>query len=304
MEEEMSKDGVKRGWENLIVQAYSEAYNLYGDFGLQLSHFKDHIVSIAKKRQASNAEESINIDFIKSLNTNDLYLSVACAHHCETAWHYFIRNYKKYIHDLATFLCQGVDAARELTDSVLSNLLMPDSSGQSRIASYNGRSSLATWLRVIVAHRSANERERKCNLMKHIESIPDIVDEAALENMEKDLRSIEYNNLIHDCFNTVLKGLTARERLLLLWRYDEGLRLGQIARILHVHQSTVTRRLERIQKRLHHEAISFLASKYHLSHTALEECLSEILENPPYSILDFIKEAPAPVEQADGASIT
>ena len=68
----------------------------------------------------------------------------------------------------------------------------PDRSGHSRIASYDGRSSLATWLHVIVTHRVANERVRKWNTVERPGDMPDVADHAALGDLEAELRAHRY----------------------------------------------------------------------------------------------------------------
>ncbi len=78
---------------------------------------------------------------------------------------------------------------------------------------------------------------------------------------------------------------------MLLWRYQDGLQLGQIARLLGIHQSNVTRQLERMQGKLRDDVIATLASKHGLSRSAIQECLEDIVENPRHqvSILEFVK---------------
>ena len=83
--------------------------------------------------------------------------------------------------------------------------------------------------------------------------------------------------------------LTDRERLLLLLRYENGLQLGQIGRLLGLHQANITRQLGRVQAKIRQSFESTLIHKYKLGQAAIDECLSEIAENPAYSILALIK---------------
>jgi RNA polymerase sigma factor (sigma-70 family) len=186
-------------------------------------------------------------------------------------------------------MSSNTDSAAELADNVLVDLFLPDASGDSRIASYEGRSSLATWLRVIVSHRATNERERLCNNMDGTDCIPEIVDQKSLWKMDASLRFVRYRDIIEDSFYYSCKSLTERERLLLLLRYDEGLRLGEIADLLSLHQSTITRQLIKIYKKLRIEMVMILSSKYHLDTAAIEECEEDILESSLHSILPYIK---------------
>ena len=85
--------------------------------------------------------------------------------------------------------------------------------------------------------------------------------------------------------------LAPRERLILLWRYEDGLQLGHIARLLGIHQCNVTRQLERLQSRLREDVEAILAAKHGLSRLAIRECLDDVVENPLHqvSILEFVK---------------
>src|SRR5262249_19028827 len=119
----------------------------------------------------------------------------------------------------------------------------------------------------------------------------EIPDEPALENIELTVRAQRYGAVLGDSLKSACSRLTPRERLILLWRYEDGLQLGQIARLLGIHQSNVTRQLERMQGKLRDEVVSILSRKHGLSRSAIQECIQDIVENPRHgvSILDFIK---------------
>lgn len=97
-----------------------------------------------------------------------------------------------------------------------------------------------------------------------------------------------------DCVKTALDNLTTRERLMLLWRYEENMQLGEMAKLLGIHQSNVTRQLEKLQARLCDAITSLLSSKHNLSPPAIAECLRGAAERPLHfiSLLDLIKQTP------------
>jgi hypothetical protein len=64
---------------------------------------------------------------------------------------------------------------------------------------------------------------------------------------------------------------------------------GQIGRLFGLHQANITRQLGRVQAKIRQSFESTLIHKYKLGQAAIDECLSEIAENPAYSILDLIK---------------
>ena len=274
-----------------IERAYQEGRATH-DLSLNQEYFESHVNWVVRKNLGSDAPSSDIAAFIMGLHANDLYLALACAQKADKAWDRFNALYRKYINDLANFATLTNNAA-DLADSVLADLFLPDHSGQSRIASYQGRSSLATWLRAIICHRAVNERERLCNNAEDLEAVLEIADDTALSKMEALLRSSRYGSVIRESLRCSCQVLSERERLLLLLRYDDGLQLGQIARLFGVHQSTITRQIDAACKKLREAVIANLLTEHKLDRAAIDECKADILENPCYSILSLI--APRPV---------
>jgi len=104
------------------------------------------------------------------------------------------------------------------------------------------------------------------------------------------LRGLRYEEMIEDSLRKSCNCLSDRERLLLLLRYDEELQVSQIARLLGVCPSTITRQLERVHGKLRENVVSALAANHNLQQAAIEECLTDLLDNPSHSILALIKE--------------
>src|ERR1041385_491115 len=296
--------------ESIISRAYEEGLTRYGDLGLDLSVYRARIHSIIAKHVDPSADPKQSITFAKALHGRDLYLATACAQHspgsqdntsgsrgnADIAWKTLELNYKAFVYDLVRFFYRPGFISQDLADNIIADLFLPDRSGVSRIASYDGRSSLSTWLRVIVCNRSINAQRCSANA-KSTDIQPEIPDEPALESIEMTLLARRYRAALEDSLGCACRKLTPRERLVLLWRYEDGLQLGQIAKLLGIHQSNVTRQLERMQSKLRDDVIAVLSTKYGLSRSAIKECLEDITENPRHeiAILDFLK-----VLQPDG----
>lgn len=276
-----------------VFQAYGQGYASHGQLDLQLEDFKSHVIWVASKHLIPDAPNPVRINFVRALHTTDLYLALACARGSEAAWDRFTLMYGGYLQATANFVTAPSTTATEIADNVLVDLFLPGPSGRSRIGSYEGRSSLATWLRVVVTHHAANERERLRNSIGDPQ-VPDVADELATSRMDASLRACRYGKMIRDALRSSCDCLTERERLILLLRYDEGLQFGQIARIFGVHQSTITRQMERSCKRLREAVIATLSTKYDLNPAAINECQEDILENPGYSVLAFLEPRPTP----------
>jgi RNA polymerase sigma-70 factor len=304
---------LKTDLESIIASAYSEGQMRFGDLGLDLPTYADRIDSIVRKHLGRSASADHAARFVKALHGRDLYLASACAQSSPgmarqnspeptdracVAWKTLENTYKGLIYDLVRFFYRTSFVAQDLADNILADLFLPDRSGRSRIASYDGRSSLGTWLRVVICNRSINA-QRCSACAKSTDLQPELPDAPALANIELTVRARRYGTALEDALVLACRGLTPRERLMLLWRYQDGLQLGQIARLLGIHQSNVTRQLERMQAKLRDDVIAVLSSKHRLSGSAIQECLEDIIENPRHevSILEFVRATQDPSHQ-------
>ncbi len=304
---------LKTELEPIIAGAYSEGQARFGDLGLDLPTYTDRIDSIVRKHLGRAPSAGHALSFVKALHGRDLYLATACsqsspgtARHnsaeppeqASVAWKMLESTYKGLIYDLVRFFCRTSFTAQDLADSILADLFLPDRSGHSRIASYDGRSSLGTWLRVVICNRSINvQRCSACT--KSTDLKYELPDGPAVANIELTVRAQRYGTAVEDSLGTACRGLTSRERLMLLWRYQDGLQLGQIARLLGIHQSNVTRQLERLQGKLRDDVMAILSTKHGLSSSAIQECFEDIVENPRHevSILEFVKAMQGPFQE-------
>ena len=305
--------------DETIAALYFEGYSRFGDLGLDLKAFNERVRNIVRKYLGLSPAADEALAFVRSLHGRDLYLTIACAQHglgapesgggisaheASIPWKTFEATYKGHIHNLARLFHHPGFIADDLADSVLADLFLPDRSGVSRIASYDGRSTLATWLRVVVfnrainVHRSSNDSSPDPDILSKLEDLP------ALRNIDLAVRAARYGPALKDSIATACRGLTPRERLMLLWRYEHGLQLGQIARLLGIHQSNVTRQLEHTQSKLREEVIAILRQRHGLSHSAIEECLHDMVDNPVQniSLLGLIKLAQKPLTDDEGES--
>jgi RNA polymerase sigma-70 factor (ECF subfamily) len=271
-----------------IAEAYSTVLAVHGCLDLEEDVFASRIWAITRKYLEPDSSDTEIAEFISCLHAADLYLAAACAQNSEGAWRRFDAVFRKDLNHVCCHLGYGVFP--ELVQTLWSDLFLPDRSGQSRIASYDGRSSLGTWLHVIVTHRVINELKRKSNAVQRLICLPEVVDHRALSSVEARPHSSRYETTVKKCLEAACKTLTSQEKSILLSRYDEGLRLGEIARLLHVHQSTVTRQLDRILKKLGDEVRTRLSKDYGFKKTEIDECLATVAEHlESISIISLIK---------------
>jgi RNA polymerase sigma-70 factor len=294
-------DPTTRQLDDVIATAYREAAACHGDLGVTQGIWRQRILSILE-RCGKNPAHSAAAAFTERLHTQDLYLATCCAEGLDAAWQRFEALHQRYIRELVRCLARNALQAIDVGDGLLVDLFLPDRSGRSRIASYDGRSSLATWLHVIVTHRMANERVRKWNTMERPGDMPDVADRSATGELDATLRAARYSKAVDASMRQACRNLSVRDSQMLLWRYQRGLLLEDIARRLSIHPSTVCRQLEKLQERLRTDVIATLARTYGLPDAAIEECLNDLLENDTgsVSLLRLIADALDRAQAQDG----
>jgi RNA polymerase sigma-70 factor len=269
--------------EEVILACYTDATGFHGDLGLPIGPWRLKVTEILR-RCRKDPEDPAAAVFAERLHSRDLYLATCCAEPLDTAWRRFESLYQRFISELVRCNARNAPQALDVGEGLIVDLFLPDKSGRSRIASYDGRSTLATWLHVIVTHRVANERVRKWNRVERPGDIPEIADHTMIGELEAGLLAERYGPAIEDSLRKACQGLSTRESRMLLWRYQRGLLLEEIARLLSIHPSTVCRQLERLQERLRKDVIATLTSTYGLSDTAVDECLQDVLQNRAGSV--------------------
>lgn len=212
-------------------------------------------------------------------------MSVACGEGADVAWDHFWAIYERRIWETANSVSRSRSEASDVADNILAHLYLPDRSGRSRIASFDGRCSLEAWLRCVINHKAIEDRELKWNSIERLDDLPEIADVAAIDKVENELQADTYESLINDSLLEAGRSISEREQLMLSLRFKRALRRTEIGQLTGVHPSTVTRQLQQTRETLRDRIISTLSSKHGLSAPAIDECAADILSNPAYSLL-------------------
>jgi RNA polymerase sigma-70 factor (ECF subfamily) len=229
-------------------------------------------------RQASSWELR---RYLLSLHLEDVALACACAAGDDAAWEHFIRQHRPGLYRAADAL-DPRGRARELADSLYADLYGLQERGaerdperQSLFRYFHGRSSLATWLRAVLAQRHVD----RVRAERRTESLPD-EDSAALaarwEQPDPDrARSLM---LMRSALDGALSRLDARARLRLGCYYAQGLTLAQIGRLLREHEATVSRQLARTRRAIREDVERQLRNAG-LSDAQIARCFECVLED-------------------------
>lgn len=215
--------------------------------------------------------------YLSSLHLKDLALACACAVGDDAAWEHFIREHRPVLYRAADAL-DPAGGARELADSLYAELFgLQNRSGerQSLFRYFHGRSSLATWLRAVLAQRYVD----RVRAERRTESLPD-EDSAILVGpwQQVDPDQAHNVNLIRRALGQAVSRLDARDRLRLGCYYVQGLTLAQTGRLLCEHEATVSRQLARTRRAIRQDVDHQLRDAG-LSDVQITRCFECVLED-------------------------
>jgi RNA polymerase sigma-70 factor (ECF subfamily) len=183
--------------------------------------------------------------FFRGLCLDDLVLARACAAGNECAWEHFVAQHRQPLIRAAIAITGSETLGRELADQLYAELFgLNTREGERRcpLLSYRGRGSLMGWLRTTLAQRHVDHHRRN----RRLKSLDDPLEEmdAPAADLAPETPAAELSQL-ERAIEDALRGRDAEERFLLAAYYLDGQTLLQIARVLGVHEATVSRKLKR-----------------------------------------------------------
>jgi RNA polymerase sigma-70 factor (ECF subfamily) len=182
---------------------------------------------------------------LDALSLDDLLLARACARGHERSWDRFLVLYREKLYTAALAMTRDESAARELADSIYADLFgtrtQHDGKRVSKLESYMGRGSLEGWLRTVLAQQYVNRFRTERKLVPFDDAL-DVTDRRELNEQH----SAEEHAYLARATDTALESLSNEERFLLAAYYLDERTLAEIGRMLRLHESTVSRRLDKI----------------------------------------------------------
>jgi RNA polymerase sigma-70 factor (ECF subfamily) len=217
--------------------------------------------------------------YLEGLHLEDLAVACACAVGVESAWEHFVREHRPVLYRAADMIDPS-GGARELADSLYADLYgLKDRSGQraSLFRYFHGRSSLATWLRAVLAQRHVDRlRERR-----RVEPLPDeessvaIAVSPATPHPERP----RYVARMKQALGRAMARLAARDRLRLGCYYAQELTLAQTGRLLREHEATVSRHLARTRRAIREDIERQLRAEAKMSDAEMALCFESVMED-------------------------
>src|SRR6266481_113107 len=138
----------------------------------------------------------------------------------------------------------------------------------SKLASYTGRSSLEGWLRTVMAQEHVNRFRRQ----KRTISLDEETEEGQQFAAPAPEPAAPVDPRLESATDEALAALPADERFILAAYYLDGRTLAEIARTLSVHESTISRKVDKLAKSLRKQILAGLARRG-LSRRQAEEAL-------------------------------
>jgi RNA polymerase sigma-70 factor (ECF subfamily) len=227
------------------------------EVGMSEEEFTGLVQGIAAKYLLVGAKEKDVRTFLLGLRVEDLALARACAAGNERAWEIFLTRFREKLYDVAAYIARESSAARELADSIYANLYgLSNREGErvSKLASYTGRGSLEGWLRTVLAQEYVNRYRKQRRLVSLEEESEEGVQFAAAEVVSEPVSDPR----LEAATDEVLASIPAEDRFVLASYYLDRRTLADIARTLQVHESTISRKLDKLAKVLRKNILAAL----------------------------------------------
>jgi RNA polymerase sigma factor (sigma-70 family) len=216
--------------------------------------------------------------YLKGLHLEDLALACACTVGDEQAWEHFVREHRPVLYRAADALRPG-GGARDLADALYADLYgLQERDGERRslFRYFHGRSSLATWLRAVLAQRVVDA----VRVERRLDPLPDEDGQmTAVTAPAPDPDRARYLAWIRRALKAAVSVLGAKDRLRLACYYSQELTLAETGRVLKEHEATVSRHLAKTRRAIRAEVERYLLEEGRLNEAQIDRCFEYGLED-------------------------
>lgn len=229
-------------------------------YGLTLQAFGVVLEQVAVK-YVPQASAQQKLEFWRDLKLEELALARACAAGHDAAWQAFLTRFREKLYDIARGITKEDSSARDLADSLYADLYgtsEKDGLRVSRLNFYMGRGSLEGWLRTVLAQEFVNRYRKTKRLVSLEEQAEEGVQFSASPSSGP---SSPLDIRLGAALDEALGQLSGEDRLVLASYYLDDRTLTEIGRMVGVHESTISRRLEKLLKSLRKQVLAGLVSR-------------------------------------------
>jgi RNA polymerase sigma-70 factor (ECF subfamily) len=225
--------------------------------GLGPESFAAILQDVAAKYLPAGCGHTEAHSFLQSLRVEELALARACATGHNVAWEIFLTRYREKLYQAALRIAREDSAARDLADSLYAELYgttTRQGERYSKLASFTGRGSLEGWLRTVLAQEFVNRYRRS----KRLVSLDEESEEGSQFAAPEPDSLPSPDSRLEFATDAGLAALPAEDRMVLATYYLDGRTLAEIARMLGVHESTISRRVDKLAKSLRKKILAHL----------------------------------------------
>jgi RNA polymerase sigma-70 factor (ECF subfamily) len=239
--------------------------------GLTRESFATILCEIGAKYGTASTSGSEIRTFFLSLRIDELALARACAAGNNSAWEIFLTRFREKLYLSALRIAREDSAARELADTLYADLYgtsTRDGQRVSKLSSYSGRGSLEGWLRTVVAQEYVNRYRRT----KRLVSLDEESEEGVQFRAPEPEPVPETDQRLAQATDETLALLSGEDRTVLSAYYLDGRTLAEVARMLGVHESTISRKIDKLARSLRKQIVAALMRRG-MSRRQAEEAL-------------------------------
>src|SRR5229473_1862546 len=246
----------------VAVPAIRELFEKSGGarFGLTLVVFEEILEQVATKYVCGGTSVQ-KVQLWRELRVEELVLARGCAAGHNQAWTEFLGRYREKLYDIARGITKEDSSARDLADSLYADLYGTserDGRRVSRLNFYMGRGSLEGWLRTVLAQEFVNRYRKAKRLVSLEEQAEEGVQFSAAASSGP---TSPLDSRLGAALDEALGQLADQDRLVLAAYYLDDRTLTEIGRLVGVHESTISRRLEKLLKGLRKQVMAGLVAR-------------------------------------------
>ena len=229
-----------------LIAAIADRYGESGAEGYGISpECFQQIVAAVVLRYAADASAGEQLQLVASLRIEELVLARACSAGNDAAWNVFLARFRSPLFATACKITRNEAAGRELADGLYAELYgMPNREGRriSKLDYYMGRGSLEGWLRTVLAQQHIN----RCRSQAHDVSLDEQIEAGVSFAACPQVAAPIADQRVTAAIAQTLAEVSSEERFLLASYYLDQRTLASIGRQMGVHESTISRKIERL----------------------------------------------------------
>src|ERR1700691_1165355 len=237
---------------------------------------------------ASVVKRADALTFLDSIHAADLALAIGCRDGDADAWRHLVATYRAPVDAFARAVLGNSSRASEIADSLWADLYgLRGSNGDRRspLDHYGGRSSLMSWMRVVVTRLEADQW-RATHRMEPLDEKRDssgaIANGAVTDSPDPDRGRLI--GALERSLGQALNALEPDDRLRLSYYYVQNLTLAQTAAPIGEHESSASRNLARARTAIRECVTRTLRREYRFSDDQIRQCFEYATGDWPFDL--------------------